>query len=632
MLTFMRKHAKSWFIKVLLGTVIVVFIFFYGFNLRQRSASTIASVNGTKIGIRDFQKQYQRLLEAQQQVRSDLTPAELRSLKEVALDHLIDQILLFEQAERWEVSVQESEVRDYIQQIPVFQQNGEFSLSRYRQFLRLQGQSEDDFVKEVKDFLLIQKVEQMIRDTAKVTDEEVADLYRLFNEQIVLNYVALTPAQFRDRIDLSAAEIKAYFEQHLADYRLPERVRVQYLQFDYQDYLAQVEVSNKEIQERYQATQDRWKVSKQVLARHILLRTTEDEDPKARMAVFQKAESLLQRLREGEDFAKLAKEYSQDPGTASEGGSLGWLKPGELPPSLEKALFEDMTPGQLSDRPIKTPEGFHILKLEKVRSETIRPLEEVQETLKAELKEEKARQLASEFADQAFMAVFQGATFKEVSEQFKASLKETQLFPLEGPVEGIDAGQSFREAAFGLKGEGDFSDVVQDNGRFYILGLLERQPSRDPRFEEVEDRVGQDLRDRKALELAQKKAEEAVQELQDHKTLSQVADQRGWEVETSSPLGRMFRFGELPGDLVEKAFSLDGDSKVIPESFTDGNTVYLAEVKERIPPDTKKFEEQRDMFRSMLLREEKQATYQQWMEMLRSRSQVKRYKAFQDLL
>lgn len=633
MLSFMRKHAKSWFIKVLLGTVIVVFIFFYGFNLRQRAASLIAQVNGVKIGLREFQAQYQRLLQAQQDRRSELTREQLRALKEATLDHLIDQVLLLGQAQRWNLSVAEAELKDYIRQNPVFQQDGQFSSARYKQFLRFQGQAEEDFLQDLRRYLLLQKTEELIRDSAKVTDEEVASLYHLFNERISLQYVSLAPEQFGKEITLKPDEVKVYFKEHVADYRLPETIQVEFLSFDIEAYMSEMRVSEREIEERYRATEDRWKVSKQVLARQILLRTTEEEDPKARMKVFQKAESLLERLHEGEDFEKLAKEYSQDPKTASKGGLLEWKRPGELPEALDKVLFEDMTPGELSDRPIKSSEGFHILKLEEVRSERIRPLEEVKDTLEQELKREKARHKASDLADRAYLAIFQGATFQEASESFQVPLEKTPPFSESGPVEGLKVGSVFREAAFALKDKEDFSEVVEDNGRYYIIQRLESWPSRDPELSDVEDRVRKDLKRHKAMEFARREAQEAIKQIQEGKeTLSEIGKKRGWKVLTSPPTGRLFPVGGLPGELLQKAFSLRESQTLVPEPYVYGDRVIVAEIKERIPPDPKGLEDDRGLYRSILLRERRNAFYLDWLEMLRDSSEIHTYKTFQEML
>ncbi len=633
MLSFMRRHARSWFIKVLLGTVIVVFIFFYGFNLWEREASVVASVNGVKIGLRDFRSYYERMLEAQRAQGAQLTPEQLRLLKEATLDTLVEEMLVVEVGERWGLSVPDAELRDFIVGIPAFQEDGQFSNERFQFFLRSRGETEEGFVKSLRRQLLVRKVEDLIRDCAKVRDEDVKTMQDIYNDRVVLRYVVLGPALFSKEISPTQGEIETYFKEHLSDYRIPETARVQYMRFDPARYLDQVEVSERELEERYRATQERWKESRQVLARHILLRSTEQDDPKARMTVLQKAEGLLKRLKDGEDFAKLAKEHSQDSQTASKGGLLGWKRQGELPEALDKALFEEMSPGQLSERPVKSPEGFHLLKLDEVRSERVKPLEEVKETLHRELVNEKAREMASETAKKAYMEVFKGGDFEEVAKLFHASLEEPPPIPKEGSLKGLKVGEPFRKAAFSLKEKEDFSEVVEEPTGFSIIRLLERSPSRDAQLPEVMDRVREDLKRIKGTQRAQEEAERLVQDLRSGKTtLEEVAKKRGWPLSSSQPASRIGPQPGLPEGMPQAAFGLPQGEKVLPQPFRHGDRFFVAEIKERPPADPERLHEQKALFRSILLNDERQHLVRGWIESLKARSEIRTFSAYQEML
>jgi len=633
MLSFMRRHARSWFIKVLLGTVIIVFIFFYGFNLWEREASVVASVNGVKIGLRDFRTYYERLLEAQRAQGSQLTPEQLRLLKEATLDSLIEEMLVVEQGERWGLFVPDAELTDFITSIPAFQEEGRFSTSRFQFFLRSRGETEEGFAKSLRRQLLVRKAEDLVGDCAKVTEEDVAGLQEMVNDRIVLQYIVLSPALFAKEISPTQEEIENYFRDHSGNYRIPEMIRVQYMRFDPNSYAGQVEVSQGQLEERYRATQERWKESRQVLPRHILLRTSEQDDPKARMAVLQKAENLLKRLRDGEDFAKLAKEHSQDPQTAAKGGLMGWKRQGELPDSLDKALFEEMSQGQLSERPVKSPEGFHLLKLEEVRSERIKPLEEVKDLLQRELIQEGAREKASELAKQAYLEIFKGGDFEKVAEAFSVSVEEPPPVPLKGPIKGLQVGEPFRKAGFSLKEKDDFSEVVEERSGFYIIRLLERSPSRDAELSEVVDKVREDLKVIKGAERAKEEAERLVRELRDGKTtLEEAAKKKGWNLATSQPVSRIGGQPGLPDGMPQAAFSLPQGQKVLPEPFRQGDRFFVAEIKERPPADPQKLQEQKSLFRSMLLNDERQTLVRGWLGALKERSEIRTFSAYHELL
>lgn len=633
MLSFMRRHARSWFIKVLLGTVIVVFIFFYGFNLWEREASVVASVNGVKIGLRDFRSYYERMLEAQRAQGAPLTPEQLRLLKEATLDTLVEEMLVVEVGERWGLSVPDAELRDFIVGIPAFQEEGQFSNERFQFFLRSRGETEEGFARTLRRQLLVRKVEDLIRDCAKVRDDDVKVLQDIFNDRVVLQYVVLGPATFSKDISPTQGEIEGHFKEHLSDYRIPETAKVQYMRFDPATYADQVEVTEKELEERYQATQQRWKESRQVLARHILLRSTEQDDPKARMTVLQKAENLLKRLKDGEDFAKLAKEHSQDLQTASKGGLLGWKRQGELPEALDKALFDEMSPGQLSERPVKSPEGFHLLKLDEVRAERVKPFAEVKELLQKELIQEKAKEQALETAKKAYMEVFKGGEFEKVAKEFHAPVEEPPPIPMQGSLKGLQVGEPFRKATFSLKEKDDFSEVVEERIGFLIIRLLERSPSRDAQLSEVIDRVREDLKRIKGTEKAKEEAERLVQELRSGKTtLEEVAKKRGWNLSSSQPASRIGPQPGLPEGMPQAAFGLPEGEKVLPQPFRHGDRFFVAEIKERPAADPEKLQEQRALFWSMLLNDERQSLVRAWMDALKARSEIRTFSAYQEML
>lgn len=633
MLSYMRRHAKSWFIKVLLGAVIVVFIFFYGFSLRERESAVLAKVNGIKIAKKDFQKQWERILEIQGARASELSPEQRKLLRQAALQTLIDQILLLEQAKRWKITVTPEELRDQLSHMPYFQENGRFSVRLYQQYLRMRGLSEEEFLRELERDLKVQRVEQLIRDSAWVTEDEVEALYKLMQEKVVIQYVEISAKSFVQEISPTEEELRAYFKEHLSNYRIPEMVKVNYMRFDPAQYISQVEVTEKEIREAYERNRERWKEPPQVLARQIFIRSPEREEDKVRMKALEKAEEILAKLKGGEDFAKLAKEHSQDPQTASKGGAWGWKKREELPEPIARALFDEMKPGELSQQPVKTALGFHVLRLDERKEETIRPLESVRGELENEIRKTKARQRAAEVAEEAYLEVFQGKPFEEVGKGLGTHTGVTEPFPLVGPVKGMDVGEAFRNAAFVLSEKGDFTEVVNDGESLYILELLERTPARDPSFEEVKEKISQDLKREKALERAAKEAEKALESIKITKTsLASEAEKMGWKLQVSSPVGRMGSQGGLPIEMIQDAFSTKEGQTLLPKTYRLGDSYLLAEVKERIEPDPTGLEERKPLLRSILLSEKRDSVFRSWLTELRSKAEISTYKALEEVL
>lgn len=633
MLSYMRKHARSWFIKVLLGAVIVVFIFFYGFSLRERASAVVAKVNGTKIAQREFQKQFERLLEVQRSRASELTAEQRRLLKEATLESLIEQVLLLEQADRWKIGVTEQEIQEQIRQVPSFQEQGQFSVRLLQQYLRMRGQTQAEFMKDLARELRIQKVEQLVRDGAWVSEEEVETMYALFQERVVLQYMAVPAEHYAKEAAPNQEEIRTYFQDHLAQYRIPEMVRVEYMRFEPAMYLERVEVSDREIQELYDRNRDRWREDREVLARQILIRSAEKDDDKTRMKALQKAEEIIKKLKAGEDFAKLAREQSQDPQTASKGGSMGWKKRTDLPEPLARALFEEMKAGELSERPVKTALGFHVLKLEEVRAERLKPVEEVRQQIEAEIRQTKARQMALEQAEEAYLEIFQGQGFREVAERMEARSGSTEFFPLQGPLKEPQAGEPFRKAAFLLRDKEDFSEVVEDGGSFYVMQLLERTPSRDPSLEEVQERVGSDLKQIRAMERARQEAEAILERVKKgQSTLTAEAQKMGWKLLTSSAIGRTTSAPGIPAEMAQAALSMRTGESVLPKPFRQGEKYLVGQIKERIPADPKGLQEQKPLIRALLLRERRDSAVRDWMNELRSRSDIRTFRAYEEIL
>lgn len=633
MLSFMRKHARSWFIKVLLGTVIIVFIFFYGFSLRERASAVVLVVNGTKIAQREFQRHFDRLLEIQRTATRELTSEQRKLLKEATLESLIQQTLLLEQADKWKIRVTQQEIMEQTRQVPFFQEGGQFSLRLFQHYLRGTGQTEAEFLRDLERDLRVQKVEQLVRDGAWVSEEEVETMYRLLQEKVVIQYVSLPARRYLKEISLAEEEIRTYFQDQLARYRLPETVKVEFMAFEPQMFSQSVNVSEREIQDFYDRNRDRWREEGQVLARQILIRSTEKEDEKARMKALQKAEEILKKLKSGEDFAKLARENSQDPQSSGKGGSMGWKKRKDLPEPLARALFEEMKVGEISQRPVKTALGFHLLRLDELRPERLRNLEEVRPQIEAEIRQIKARQMALEKAEEAYLEVFQGNGFREVAQKLNARLGQTDPFSLQEPLKEPKAGEDFRKAAFLLRETEDFSEVVEDSGVFYVIQLLERTPSRDPSLEEVRQRVEEDLRLVKAMERSFNEARGMIERLNSTQgSLEVEARKLGLDLTTSPPLGRTAPAQGIPTEMAQEALSMRPGQTILPKPFRQGEMYLVGQIKERIPADPKGLEEQRPLIRGLLLRNKADSLFRDWIEKLRSRSDIRTFRAYEELL
>ena len=351
MLSFMRKNAKSWIIKLLFGIIIVVFVFFYGYSGTPNKKDTVlASVGDKKITIADYQEEYKNQLQFYRSIyQGQITDEMIRQmgLKQKALENLIDREILLQEAEKKNIQASPEEIRKSIMESPVFQENGAFSQKNYERALRYYGLSMADYEQSQGKGLIIKKLQDLVKSAARVSDKEIRERFLSENEKIKIEYLAFSPDQIKEKPPVSEQEIESYYKKHAEEFRVPELVKCDYIIFSPQAFENKVVVQSVDLKSYYQMDIERFVEPKKVKARHILLKVAKTDPPEKEQAVKKRAEELLQKLKNKEDFAKLAEKNSEDPGSAAKGGDLGYFKQGDMVKPFEEAAFA-LKPGELS--------------------------------------------------------------------------------------------------------------------------------------------------------------------------------------------------------------------------------------------------------------------------------------------
>ena len=351
MLSFMRKNAKSWIVKLLFGIIIVVFVFFYGYSGTPNEKDTIlASVGDKNITIADYQEEYKNQLQFYRSIyQGQITDEMIRQmgLKQKALENLIDREILLQEAERKNIQASPEEIRKSIMESPVFQENGAFSQKNYERALRYYGLSMADYEQSQGKGLIIKKLQDLVKSAARVSDKEIQERFLSENEKIKIEYLAFSPDQIKEKPPVSEQEIESYYKKHAEEFRVPELVKCDYIIFSPQAFENKVVVQSVDLKSYYQMDVERFVEPKKVKARHILLKVAKTDPPEKEQAVKKRAEELLQKLKNKEDFAKLAEKNSEDPGSAAKGGDLGYFKQGDMVKPFEEAAFA-LKPGELS--------------------------------------------------------------------------------------------------------------------------------------------------------------------------------------------------------------------------------------------------------------------------------------------
>ncbi|MBW2040031.1 MAG: SurA N-terminal domain-containing protein [Deltaproteobacteria bacterium] len=507
MLKFMRAHATSWIIKILLGLIIVVFIFWGVGRIESKKKTVVATVGDHFITIGEFDRAYNNLLEYYRKIFGEQFSPELlkkMNIKQQVLDQLINATLFLQGAQRVGLQVSKEELREAILQYPAFQRGGRFDRNLYLQALRRSGLEPGDFEGMILRELMISRMEEFVGDTTVVLPpQEVKELYFLENEKVNLDFIKVSPQTFKRRVKVTQGELEGYYAEHREEFRSAAQVKVLYLKFSPSAHLMEAEVSPQEIQEYYELNIEQYRRPKRVRVRHILIKVGPEAGPDEVAKARKRAEKVLSEARRGVDFALLARKYSGDP-SASEGGDLGYFSQGEMDPIVEKAVFH-LGKGEISSL-VRSRHGFHIVKVEDVQEGKVRALEEVKGEIIPHLRQEKAKDLAAIHAEDAAYKTKKKGGLKSYAEGEGLQVREAGPFKPGEPLKGLGIRKRFSSIAFTL-GKGEISSAFQDGEDYFVLQVVDTIPPQIPPLEEVKERVKEDLVSSLAKEMAQNTAQ-----------------------------------------------------------------------------------------------------------------------------
>ncbi|MEA1971076.1 MAG: SurA N-terminal domain-containing protein, partial [Thermodesulfobacteriota bacterium] len=250
----MRKHARNWLMKVILGIIILVFVFYFGSMRGRQTTETIAEIDGSLIAYAEFQREYQSLLDFyRQQYDNNLTDDLLKklNLKQQAFDRLINQVVILSKADELKLDVSDDELKASILSYPAFQRNGIFDNNLYQRALRYQRLTPEDFEAIQGRMLKIEKLERLIKESAKVSDKEVRDIYNVQNRKINVNFIAIATDNIKIKTGPSEEDIERYLEEHGEEFRMPQRAKIEYIIFKGESFAGIANISNEEIEEYY---------------------------------------------------------------------------------------------------------------------------------------------------------------------------------------------------------------------------------------------------------------------------------------------------------------------------------------------------------------------------------------------
>jgi len=511
MLQNIRDNSQGWIAKTIIG-IIVMLLALTGFEAIFNAASNnqnAAEVNGEEISRYDLdQAMNMQRRQLAQQLGQDFDASLLddRLLRDSALGSLIDRMLLLQSAKNANFAFSSEALDQLILQTPEFQVDGAFSAARFDQVIQQMGYSRLQFRQLLEQEMLIGQLRAGISGTGFVTDQQVDNFARL--EMQTRDFATLTlPAQ-QEAIEVDDEQIKKYYEANADRFRTPEQVIVEYVELKKESFFDQVEVSDEELQELYQ--KQIANLAEQRRAAHILIETggeLSDDEAKA------KIDEIATRVKNGDDFAAVAKEASQDPGSASEGGDLGFAGRGVYDPAFEDALYA-LNEGEVS-APVKSEFGWHIIKLLGVQSPEVPAFESLKPQLVRELKAQQVEQRFVETSKQLEDSAFEASDLAQPAQELGLMVQTTEAFGRDGG-DGITANRQVIQAAFSdeVLVDGANSSVIElDPDTSIALRVKEHlKPAAIP-LADVREDIVQQLQRSLAAEAARAKGEQLLADL-----------------------------------------------------------------------------------------------------------------------
>ncbi len=623
LLSLMRKHAKSWLIKTLIAIIAIVFVFYFGYSFTSDQALKVAYVNGELINGPEYEKVYRDMLLSLQQRYKGMWDDNLIkafNLKQRALDTLITQRLLNQAAKELGLDVTEEEVQKAIMNYPAFQVNGRFDMRRYQTLLSVNHMKTEDFEASITSELLDKKLEQFLFAFLNITDREVLEYYTFANEKTKISFVEFKPDEFKKAVKIDDKELAAYFEKNKEKYRVPEKISVRYLEIDPKDFEGEVQVTEDEIKSYYDYNADTYRQPKQVKARHILFKVNEDDSEDVKERVKKRAQEVLEKARKGEDFAALAKKYSEGP-SKSQGGDLGYFKAGQMEPPFEKAAFA-LKKGEISDL-VKTRFGYHIILVEDIKEAGMTPLKDVKGDILATLTGNLTAELAHEKGLTLLDQMPYEVDLSAYGKQNGLAAKVSEFFAKNAPIPNIQGSEKVGPTLFALE-KTEASGLTELGGKFYIFQVAEKKPSYLPELKAVKKEVSEDFVAQKARTAAKSAAQKYLKALKDGKSWESMAKEENLKIQETKFFTRrepIPDIGNAPS-LNEMAFKLGKDNRYTQEPFVNNAGVFVIRWEESQGIDEKKFQEEKETYRNSLAQTKHRRIYESWVKDLREKAVI----------
>ena len=650
MIVFLREKFIAQLFLIVVGIVFIIgsFLLFDivggGGALGGGRDNPVAfEINGVKIQQREFENLVSGEMARQQQQSQNRSQIEREEIEQQILDLLISRQVLL-----GSVQISNAEVEQYIR-------NDDNLLSNYNTIQ--QSGSGDDFREYVRSLLVNQVLLNQIQGLELVTDSEVENEYRLQNTKAKLKYIQFQHFGYSSAAKVDDAEAQAYFEAHKEKYEKGEAVNLRFIKLDPENF-----ISGEDLQAYYNENSQEFKTPEVVKARHILKKFPDNATDEQKAEVKVEAEKLLETIKaaiaEGEDFAELAKTHSEDVGSAPQGGALRGRNPdlpegdyfarGDMVQPFEKAAFDELAPGEISDL-VESRFGYHIIKLEEKRPEEIKPFAEARSKISDKLIQivgaEQAKAVAENLLFDVEILDYQEAIQLDRYQDLSLTVQDTGFFTAaDNNIPEIGWKWTYQDVidqAFDMEVNiSAISTNRKQNGdidAYFVVKVLEKKHATVPEFETAKAQVIDDIKGEKAKQLALEDAQklialrtpdESLEDLVKRYEAPEEVTNKEREVKESNLFALLPNSGFISGlgtcrDAMFAAFRMELNE--VSDALQGENGAYIIQLVEREEPDMEKFENdsaERAKIRRTLLQAKQTDIYRNWLATLKKGAQI----------
>ena len=519
MLSSIKNKTKGWLAYLIVGLITVPFALF-GVNEYFTGASNVvvASIDDDEISkeafLAEFNPQKRRL---QQKLAEQYNTEFDAVLKQSIINQMIDKRLLNQLAEQMSHATSSSELNAIIQANELFQEQGRFSLDKYKNLLRLNGYTPAEYESVRAKELTQNQIKYNLLDSAFMLPSQLQRLQNLNDQQRKFSYIKLNADDYTNKVIVDAKSVKDYYNNQKKSFFEPEQAKIEFVELSLAEIAKTIEATDDELFNFYEDEQARFTSEEERQAQHILLPSKE------------LANKVLDLLGQGVDFDKLAAQYSEDTGSKDSGGDLGLFGRGVMVDAFENAVFA-MQEGQLSEL-VKSDFGYHIIKLNKIQAGSVKPFSEVRSELMQLYTETKAQKDLYNLTEQMANLAYE-TNLEELASQMALKISTSDFFTRSSTqLDSKIVATAFSDVVLN---KGENSEVLElDKDRFVVVRLKDKLAQRQKTFDEVKDEINIHLTRLLAKTFVDNVAAQIVTSAKagDDKSLDQLLDKNSlkWE-------------------------------------------------------------------------------------------------------